>query len=98
MVYMNDREVRVMKGIIVLTLILLAGCAEYVPLELLEARARVSGDWSAVEKRERIIARRDLHTSMSCPNGTIGYCASFGIDKKCRCVERKEINALLFSD
>ena len=98
MYYMNDREVRFMKGITVLTLILLAGCADYIPLEQLEARALVTGDWSAVENRERVIARRDLHTSMSCPNGTIEYCTSSGIDKKCRCVERKEINALLFRD
>ena len=96
--HMDDMEVRVMKGIFVLALILLTGCAGVTPLEQLEAEALVSGDWSAVNKRERLIARRNLHANLRCPPGTIGYCELFRLTKKCSCVESKIINTLLLND
>ncbi len=48
-----------MKCMGVLLLSFLIGCAPVATLEELEAQAYVSGDWSEVEKRERIIARRE---------------------------------------
>ena len=64
---MDGREVRVVKGIIMLALILLTGCAGYTPLKQLEAQALLSGDWSFVEKRERMETRRNLQSNMQCP-------------------------------
>ena len=49
-----------MKGMALLVLVLLGGCGTYTSLEQLEATAMLTGDWSEVEKRERIIARRNL--------------------------------------
>ena len=46
-----------MRGIIVAALLILGGCSGYQTLEQLEDEALVSGDWSAVEKREELIAR-----------------------------------------
>ena len=84
-----------MKCTVVLILALLAGCGSYVPLEQLEAEALVTGDWSLVEKRETAIARRDVRDSVNCPPGYIDQCAVFGSDRRCNCVERKEIFSLI---
>ena len=84
-----------MKGIIIFTLILLAGCTSVTSLEQLEAEALTTGDWSAVEKRERVIARRNSHTGIHCPSGTIAYCESIGTKKDCSCVESNRIRAFL---
>ena len=94
MYHMDDREVRVVKGIIVLALILLTGCAGYTSLEQLEAQALVSGDWSAVERRERINARRNWYSNLRCPSGTIGYCELYLSANRCGCVDSRVIRSL----
>ena len=87
-----------MKGIItVLALILLAGCAGFVPMEELESRAFVTGDWSLVEQRERLIERRKLRSYMQCSPGYIGYCQEDFGRKGCSCVESAVVNAFLVS-
>ena len=84
-----------MKGIIVLALILLTGCAGIVPMEQLEAEALITGDWSAVERRERIVARRNLRSFLQCPPGTIGYCEiGFG-SNSCSCVSSRSASIVL---
>ena len=83
-----------MKGIIALALILLAGCAAVTPLEQLEAEAFISGDWTAVERRERLIARRESRKT-HCPPGTVGYCAvDFGTNA-CSCIKSGALRSLL---
>lgn len=84
-----------MKGITILALVMLAGCAGYMPLEELEAQALLTGDWSAVEKRERMDARRNLRSFMKCPPGTIGYCEPIQRSEQCSCVDQEIISALL---
>ena len=42
----------------ILAVLLLAGCAPIKSLEELKDEASVSGDWSEVERRERILKRR----------------------------------------
>jgi len=42
-------------------MIALSGCATRLTLEELEAEAVVTGDWTLVERREKAIARRNLH-------------------------------------
>ena len=85
-----------MKTIMTLTvLLLLTGCSSMKSMEQLEAEALLSGDWSAVEQRERQIARRNLNSSLYCPPGKVGYCeADFG-RKKCACIDQEELNAFL---
>lgn len=76
---------------------LLASCASFVPMEELETEALMSGDWSLVEQRERIIERRKLRSYMQCPPGYIGYCQEDFGRKGCSCVESAVVNAFLVS-
>jgi hypothetical protein len=92
---MTDREVNNVKGIMILALLFVAGCSAYVPLEQLEAEALVTGDWSKVDERQRIIARRNLRSSISCPPGTIGYCEVDAGAPRCSCVEKEIISSFL---
>jgi hypothetical protein len=86
------------KGIItVLALISLAGCAGFVPMEELESRAFVTGDWSLVEQRERLIERRKLRSYMQCAPGYIGYCQEDFGRKGCSCVVSAVVNEFLVS-
>ena len=83
-----------MKGIIILALSFLVGCAPMVPLEQLETQALLTGDWTAVEKRERAIAWRNRHRPIQCPPGTIVYCVTDVMDERCGCVSSKAIRTL----
>jgi len=91
------------KGTLILTLIVLAGCAGHIPLEQLEEKALLTGDWSAVEKRERLEVSRNLHSSMRCPPETIAYCRRYSrLDRdfradRCSCASSTEISSLLDS-
>ncbi|MDH3806013.1 MAG: hypothetical protein OEU90_11160 [Gammaproteobacteria bacterium] len=95
MFHMDDREERGMKSIIVFALILLSGCGSFTSLEQLESQALLTGDWSAVDKRERIIARRKLQAGPTCPSGMIAYCQTYMSDSRCTCVEAQVIHTLL---
>ena len=78
-----------MKAIGVVLLILgLSGCGTFQTLEELEQEAMISGDWSAVEKRERIIAKRRSRSSSVCPAGQMNYCENWGATERCGCVRR----------
>ena len=76
-----------MRGLIALgALLFLGGCAEMQTLEELEMLAATTGDWSAVEKRERRTAR----TAPSCPSGYISVCQSAGGPKRCGCMTQED--------
>jgi hypothetical protein len=92
---MTGREVSNVKGIMILALLFAAGCSAYVPLEQLEAEALVTGDWSKVEERQRMITRRNLRSSIACPPGTIGYCEVEIGGQHCSCVENEVISSFL---
>ena len=95
MLVMTDREVRVVKGLVtVLALLLVAGCSSFVSMEQLEAEAILTGDWSAVESRERIIHRRNLRAGLQCPPGSIGYCELDYGQANCTCVEAEIIRSM----
>jgi len=91
----DDREVREMKGITILALLLLSGCGTFTTLEQLEATAMLTGDWSEVEKRERTIQRRKLRAGSQCPPGAIAYCHSYMSNNRCTCVKSEVIHSLL---
>lgn len=65
------------------------GCASVKTLEELEMEAAVTGDWSEVEKRERLIARRNPAAALSCPTGYVAYCEKYVGDQRCGCVSRR---------
>ncbi|MDJ0939442.1 MAG: hypothetical protein QNJ00_06735 [Woeseiaceae bacterium] len=73
----------------------LFGCAPSQTLEELEAQAAITGDWSAVEKRERIMARRDARRPPSCPAGTMSYCESSIGQLRCACVDKSTMRAAI---
>jgi hypothetical protein len=84
-----------MKGIAILLLVLLAGCGTYTPMEQLEADAFQSGDWSLVEQRERINARRDARRGPQCPDNMVSYCVSRFGQTNCQCVSSKVLRSAL---
>jgi hypothetical protein len=64
----------------------LSACGTTPSLEELEHQAMLTGDWSEVEKRERMIMRREARRGIECGDGMIGYCqGSFGRER-CTCV------------
>ena len=77
-----------MRLLSLLAVLLVTGCSTVTPMEELERQALLTGDWSAVEKRERILLRRQMNRGMACPNGYIGYCVEQGGRPECSCVER----------
>ncbi len=79
-----------MKTIGVLAVLLfVTGCASTKSMDQLELEASISGDWSEVEKRERILARRKEREGPNCPNGYISFCEQVGGAKNCGCVTRQ---------
>ena len=86
-----------MRGIIVVAALLMAGCSGYQSLEQLEAQALVSGDWSEVEKREELIARRAQRNGPKCPKGYSAVCETGVFEKRCTCADRDQTRALLFA-
>ncbi len=84
-----------MKVFVLLGVFFLTGCGAVPSLEQLEEQAFLTGDWSAVEERERIIARRDARRGPQCPAGMIAYCENRIGQKRCGCIDNDEIRALL---
>jgi len=89
-----DVEGRTVKFMSVLALILLAGFATGPTMDELETQAFISGDWTAVEKRERAVARRELRSGNLCPYGYIAYCEQRVIEQVCTCVDGEFMRSL----
>ncbi len=84
-----------MKGLLVLSVALLVGCADLKTLEELELAALESGDWSAVERRERALAKRRARAANSCPRGYILVCGSRVMQKECYCSSHDSVRDFL---
>ncbi|MDX1509041.1 MAG: hypothetical protein R3358_12220 [Woeseiaceae bacterium] len=85
-------RVLLLLGVFLLT----AGCGNYLTLEELEEQALTTGDWSAVEKRERIIAKRKARRALNCPAGYMAYCETMMANKKCTCVNNDIMASVLY--
>ena len=81
--------------LIISSLIFLGGCESFVSLEKLETEAMLTGDWSAVERRERIIERRKMRNTARCPVGAVAYCEPGIGRQECVCVDADVIHSLL---
>ena len=77
-------------GILILVVIL-GGCAGAPSLEQLEDQAMLSGDWSQVEKRERIIERRKARERSDCRRGFVSLCDKRIGEVRCMCVNRSDL-------
>ena len=78
-----------MKMLCVLLLCFLAGCAGRMTLDELENEAIVTGDWSEVEQRERLLERRNKKLGPECPDGSMASCQEIGSSVRCDCVRRE---------
>lgn len=88
-----------MRGIVIIfALCVLAGCATGPTLEQLEAEALVTGDWSLVEKREAIIAKRRQRQGIDCPSGAVSVCRTFNTESRCYCASETSVYALMGRD
>ena len=78
-------------------LLALGGCGSYQTLEELEQQAFISGDWSEVEKRERIIAKRRARSGATCGSGQTQYCEKWGATSRCTCMKADSLQDMLGS-
>jgi hypothetical protein len=70
----------------ILIFCLLVGCASKPSLEELEAEASITGDWSAVEKREAMNRRMSVQTERQCETGFMLICNKRSAKEICSCV------------
>ena len=84
-----------MKLMLLLGAVFLTGRVSMPTLEQLEEQAFLTGDWSAVEQREKLIAKRDSRRGMKCPTYMVAYCEQRLGQKRCACVSKSEITALM---
>ena len=84
-----------MRAIVVLGALLLSGCGTTLSLEELENQALLTGDWSAVEARERAIARREARRGIQCPAGRVSVCESFVGSTRCQCVTQDGVRRMM---
>lgn len=71
------------------------GCGTFTSMEELERQAMLSGDWSAVEARERILARREARFGHQCPVGQVSYCESYVGEMNCKCITNDSMRDVL---
>ncbi len=76
-----------MKRLGILGVLLLAvACAPMKSLEELEDDALRTGDWSLVEQREALIAKRNSRRPMQCGTGQVSLCEKSVGRYRCQCV------------
>ena len=80
-----------MRVLLIIGAIFMGGCGSFVTMEELQEQAMLTGDWSAVEQREKILARRAERRGPSCNNGRVAYCEIRMGDKVCRCMDRETL-------
>jgi len=79
-----------MKAICIIGLLALVGCAGTPSMDELEQEALRTGDWSKVEQREEVQARREAERRIECPEGYMAYCNEIGTaGGDCSCVSRE---------
>ena len=75
-----------MKFVILFTLVIVVGCAPRPTLEQLEDEASITGDWTAVERREELIEKRLELTAPGCPVGQSKNCFEEQSGIQCYCL------------
>jgi hypothetical protein len=72
---------------------LIVGCADVQTLEELEDEAVITGDWSLVEKREALRAKRNSRRPSQCGGRLVSYCRKSVGKYRCECVSRIDVLA-----
>jgi len=86
---------RITKIFSVIVMLAMAGCATGPSMEALESQALLTGDWGAVEKRERALARRQARQAPSCSDGRVAFCEYRLNQKVCSCLSRESMRMAL---
>lgn len=86
-----------MRAILLAVIMILGGCAASVPMAELERQAMLTGDWSAVEKRERQLARRAERNGPGCGRGFVSYCVDTGGYDRCTCITGQNLRDMFSS-
>lgn len=86
-----------MKVLAIIGVLFLTGCGSFTSLEDLEHQAMLTGDWSAVEERERVIARRKERAGIQCPSGYVSYCQRNVGSNDCQCIDNDVMRDVLAS-
>lgn len=76
-----------MRTTILILVLIMAGCVSRPTLEELEDEALQTGNWEAVEHREKMMDKRGENDPV-CPAGQVKYCVESGQKVECRCVPR----------
>ena len=84
----NRMKGLLLTGTVALSAMLMTACAPLPTLEELETEALRTGDWTLVEQRERLIAKRNARRPMQCPTGLVSYCERTAGRLECQCVSR----------
>ena len=71
----------------------LLGCAPLPTMDELEAEAAITGDWSKVERRQRIEWAREARESTVCPAEKMLYCVNYAVREQCGCVDRDALTS-----
>ena len=77
---------------VLLAVLCLSGCGSLITMAELEQQALLTGDWSEVERHQRIIARRNARHGLVCPAGLIAFCPN-GNKERCSCIKKDAYNA-----
>jgi len=81
-----------MKLVGIVALCLLVGCTARPTLEELEAEALETGDWAAVEKRERMDKKWGVvQTDSKCPGNKVEICQTKVEQEICDCVSPHDL-------
>jgi len=81
-----------MRFVVITVVCLLVGCSARPTLEELEAEALTTGDWEAVEKRERIDKKWGVvKTDSECRGDYIRLCQTKSAQEFCECVSPHDL-------
>lgn len=78
-----------------LGVMVLSGCSSLKSMEELERHAMLTGDWTAVEQRERILERRAVQRGLQCPAGYVSYCERIVGRAECTCITNDAMRDVL---
>ena len=78
-----------------LAVLTLSGCGTFQSMEELEREAMLTGDWSAVEQRERALARREERRGVQCPSGQVSYREKYVGHLDCTCISNDAMRDVL---
>ena len=76
---------------VLLAVLAMAACADTRTLEDLEKEAMETGDWTAVERREKKMEEQLARQEAGCRTTETLVCESLGSTSRCYCVRKHDI-------